>query len=58
MPTVDLPHLPFTPESRPIVDVVAIEEQHTERACISPDREPFEADRRVATLVGRYRDYL
>ncbi|GAA3040768.1 hypothetical protein GCM10010464_00400 [Pseudonocardia yunnanensis] len=56
--TVDLPHLPFTPEPRPIVDVLAVEEQHTERAYISPDREPYEAERREATLVGRYRDYL
>jgi hypothetical protein len=55
---VDLPRLPFTPEPRPVVEVVAVEEQHTEKAYVAPDREPYEAERREAKLVGLYRDHL
>lgn len=35
-----------------------VEEQHTERAFVSPDREPYELERREAALVHRYRQHL
>ena len=46
---IELPRLRFTPEPRPTVEVVAVEEQHTERAYVTPDREPYEAE---LPLVG------
>src|SRR2546423_1643616 len=46
---VELPRIPFTPESRPEIEVVAVEEQHTERAFVSPDREAYELERREAS---------
>lgn len=55
---VDLPHVPVTPDQGPRVDIVAVEEQYTERAFITPDREPYEAERGEAKLVHRYRDHL
>lgn len=55
---VELPPLPVSPPSDPQVEVVPVEEQHTERAFVSPDREPYEAERREATLVNRYRQQL
>ncbi len=57
-PPVSLPALPVTPEPGPQVQVVAVEEQNTERAFVNPDREPYELERREATLVQRYRQYL
>lgn len=55
---VDLPRAPFTPPATPQVDVVAIEEHNTERAFVTPDREPYEFERREAALVHRYREHL
>lgn len=55
---VELPSLPISPEPQPRVDRVPVEEQHTERAFVSPDREPFELERREASLVHRYRLHL
>jgi hypothetical protein len=55
---VDLPRLPFTPEPHPVVEVVAVEEQHTEKAYVAPDREPYVAELGEAKLVGLYRDHL
>ena len=55
---VALPHVPVTPGLSPRVDAVAVEEQYTERAFVSPDREPYEAERGEAKLVRRYRDHL
>jgi hypothetical protein len=37
---------------------VPVEEQHTERSFVSPDREPYELERKEASLVHRYRQYL
>jgi len=55
---IELPRLPITPPSQATVRAVPVEEQHTERAHITPDREPYEAERREATLVHRYRTHL
>lgn len=55
---VDLPPLPVSPTPNPRVDVVPVEEQHTERAFVTPDREPYEVERREATLVHQYRQHL
>ncbi|PZS30695.1 MAG: hypothetical protein DLM61_10155 [Pseudonocardiales bacterium] len=55
---VDLPHLPVTPTSSATVRVVPVEASNSERAFVSPDREPYEAERREAALVHRYREHL
>ena len=55
---VSLPRVPVTPSSEPRVAVVPVEERHTERAFVTPDREPHEAERRESDLVHRYRDHL
>jgi hypothetical protein len=39
-------------------EVVPVEERHTERAFVAPDREPYELERREADLVHRYRNHL
>src|SRR5437588_30240 len=36
----------------------ASEASNTERAFVSPDREPYEAERREAALVHSYREHL
>jgi hypothetical protein len=35
-----------------------VEEQHTERGFVTPNREPYELERAEASLVQRYRRYL
>jgi hypothetical protein len=55
---VPLPPAPVTPSSRPTVEQVSVEEQHTERAFVTPNREPYELERAEAALVLRYRRYL
>lgn len=55
---VELPTLPVSPSLEPQVDRVPVEEHNTERAFVSPDREPYELERREARLVHRYRQYL
>lgn len=55
---VSLPRVPVTISVKPTVEQVPIEEHHTERAMISPDREPYEFERREAALVTRYADHL
>ena len=40
------------------VSEVAIEEQHTERMFVQPNRELYEAERREARLVLRFKDFL
>ena len=55
---VDLPHVPVTQTANPQVESVPVEEQHTERAFVNPDREPYEIERREASLVHRYKQYL
>lgn len=55
---VELPRLPISPTSAARTDVVSVEEQHTERAFVSSDREPYELERREAGLVQRYREFL
>jgi hypothetical protein len=55
---VDLPRAPFTRPSTPQVAVVAVEEHNTERSFVTPDREPYELERRESQLVHRYREHL
>lgn len=55
---VELPRLPISPTPTARTDVVSVEEQHTERVFVSPDREPYELERREADLVRRYREHL
>ena len=55
---VELPRLPISPAPTARTDVVSVEEQHTERAFVSPDRELYEFERREAGLVQRYREFL
>ena len=56
---VSLPRVPITPaEDNGRVEVVAVEEQYTERGFVTPDREPNEMERREARLVLLYRDHL
>jgi hypothetical protein len=57
-PPADLPSVPITPPDGPIVDAVPVEEQHTERSFVAPDREPYEFERTEAALVLRYRRHL
>ncbi|SCL40129.1 hypothetical protein GA0070615_4293 [Micromonospora aurantiaca] len=55
---VELPSTPITPTAAPVVNTVPVEEQHTERSFITPNREPYELERIEATLVRRYRNFL
>lgn len=55
---IPLPRVPITRASLPRVERVAVEEQHTERAFVTPDREPYELERREAALVNKYREHL
>ncbi|WP_433506052.1 hypothetical protein ACQP04_05915 [Pseudonocardia halophobica] len=55
---VDLPSLPVPPPSTNTVTKVPTEERHTERAHVTPTRDPYEAERREAELVQRYRRAL
>lgn len=55
---VELPTLPFTPAPQPRTVVVPVEEHNTERAFVSPDREPYELERRESALVQSYRQHL
>jgi hypothetical protein len=41
-----------------LVTTVPVEEQHTERSFVTPDREPYEMERVEGALVNRYRRYL
>ena len=47
-------HLGRTTEAKE----VEVEEQHTERMFVEPGREPYEAERREATLVRAFGDFL
>jgi hypothetical protein len=55
---VELPHVPVTRSPEPRVEVVPVEELHTERSFVAPDREPYELERREAALVHKYREHL
>jgi hypothetical protein len=55
---IDLPPVPITPVAGPTVSTVPVEEQHTERGFVSPDREAYEFERVEADLVTRYRRQL
>lgn len=55
---VALPPLPITPTLQPTIKVVPVEENNTERAFVTPDREPYELERRESALVQSYREYL
>jgi len=55
---VALPPLPITPDPQSRVDVVPVEERNTERAFVTPDREPYELERRESALVQSYRQHL
>ncbi|WP_405659765.1 restriction endonuclease [Streptomyces sp. RK9] len=50
--------LPHTPERELSVFAVDVEQQHTERALVDPSREPYEAERREASLVRDYVEHL
>ncbi|MFD7103099.1 restriction endonuclease [Streptomyces celluloflavus] len=50
--------LPHTPASSPSTSQVDVEQQHTERALVDPSREPYEAERREASLVRDYVEHL
>jgi hypothetical protein len=49
---------PITPSAEATVETVAVEEQHTERAFVTPDREPYEFERTESALVQQYRRHL
>jgi hypothetical protein len=55
---VDLPHVPVSRADGPRIGTVPVDEQHTERAFVTPDREPYEIERREAALVHKYREHL
>lgn len=55
---VKLPALPFTPAPQPRTVVVPVEGHNTERAFVTPDREPYELERRESALVQSYRRHL
>jgi hypothetical protein len=55
---VALPAAPITPTGEPEVTNVPVEEQHTERSFVTPDREPYEIERAESALVQRYRRHL
>jgi hypothetical protein len=55
---VSLPTIPFTTSDTPAVAVVPVEEINTETAFVTPDREPYEMERRESLLVRRYREHL
>ena len=58
IPKTLLPAAPITPSDQPTVEQVSVEEQHTERAFVTPNREPYALERAEASLVLRYRLYL
>lgn len=55
---VDLPRVQLTVRPKPRIDFVWVEQHNVERAFVSADREPYEIERREATLVHQYRDHL
>jgi hypothetical protein len=55
---VALPETPVTPSRKSRIGTVPVEEQHTERSFVTPDREPYELERAESALVQRYRRYL
>jgi hypothetical protein len=55
---VELPAVPITTRRTPRLDMVWVERRHTEVAFVTPDREPYEMERRESALVHEYRDYL
>lgn len=55
---IDLPQTPVTPRRQPVVELVAVEERHTERGFMTPQREPVAFERAESALVGSYRDHL
>ncbi|PRX52608.1 hypothetical protein B0I32_1315 [Nonomuraea fuscirosea] len=50
--------IPRTPSAAPTVREVPPEEQRSEQSVIDPGRAPYEAERREATLVRAYVDYM
>ena len=55
---MELLQVPVTRSREPRIQVVPVEEHHTERSFVTPDREPYELERREAALVHRYRAHL
>jgi hypothetical protein len=53
-----LPGTPITPSGQPVVDRVPVEERNTERGFVTPDREPYEWERKESDLVHKYRSHL
>ncbi|MFE3106692.1 restriction endonuclease [Kitasatospora indigofera] len=52
------PQLPYTPSLNRSVDLVPVEEQRTEQYFVDPSHEPYEAERREASLVREYASFL
>ncbi|WP_371787430.1 restriction endonuclease [Streptomyces albidoflavus] len=50
--------LPHTPTDELDVEVVNVEQQHTERTFVDPAREPYEAERVEAKLVRNFVEHL
>jgi hypothetical protein len=55
---VSLPAAPITPSDKPTVETVSVEERHTERGFVTPQREPYPFERTESDLVVRYLRYL
>jgi hypothetical protein len=56
--TARAPDAAVSPAPKDSVTEVPVEEQYTERVYTDPGREPYEAERREAKLVFRYRNWL
>ncbi|MFB7905218.1 restriction endonuclease [Kitasatospora sp. NPDC056076] len=52
------PKLPHTPTAHRSVELVDVEQQRTEQYFVDPSHEPYEAERREASLVAEYAGYL
>ncbi|WP_333756375.1 restriction endonuclease [Streptomyces sp. IBSBF 3352] len=50
--------LPHTPSDEPVVELIDIEAQHTERVLVDPARAPYAAERTEGKLVRAYADHL
>jgi hypothetical protein len=55
---VSLSRTPFTVRDRVVVETVPVEDRHTERSHVMPDREAYDMERRESALVHRYEEHL
>jgi hypothetical protein len=53
-----LPAAPITPSDKPTVGTVSVEERHTERGFVTPQREPYPFERIESDLAVRYQAHL